>query len=119
MRWALCRQYSGLSALPGGGLRERTVQDYLRRLQSLKRRLYSEFRWLEGRDLCEIMGKLGHYHYNKKKFILLGENRNLYTFLIKDEFNPFTVYRWLLLERVPEDIKYQKKENYRNVRRLV
>jgi hypothetical protein len=92
-------------------VKERAVQkDYLRRLNSLKKRLYSEFNWLSGRDLCEVMSQLGHYYYNKKKFILLGENRDLYNFLIKNGFNPFTVYRWLLLERVPENIKAQLKE---------
>ncbi len=92
-------------------VKERNVhKDYLRRLNSLKKRLFSEFVWLEGRDLCEVMSQLGHYHYNKKKFILLGENRDLYDFLMKNGFNPFTVYRWLLLERVPENIKAQLKE---------
>jgi hypothetical protein len=93
-------------------VKERNVQkDYLKRLVSLKKRLYSEFTWLEGRDLCQVMSKLGHYHYNKRQFILLGEDRDLYNFLMESGFNPFTVYRWLLLERIPEDIKYQLKEN--------
>ena len=93
-------------------MKERNVQkDYLRRLNSLKKRLCNEFIWLESRNLCEIMGQLGHYHYNKKKFILLGENRELYNFLMNKGYNPFTVYRWLLLERVPENIKAQLKQN--------
>lgn len=86
-------------------------KDYFRKLQSLKKRLYSEFSWLSGRDLCKVMGKLGHFHYNRKKIILLGEDRRLYDFLMQEGLNPYTVYRWLLLERVPEDIRYQLKEN--------
>lgn len=93
-------------------MKDKDVQkDYFRKLQSLKKRLYARFSWLEIRDLCQTMSKLGHYHYNKKQFILLGEDRDLYNFLMESGFNPFTVYRWLLLERVPEDIKYQLKEN--------
>ena len=92
-------------------MKERNVQkDYFRRLEKLKKELYSEFVWVESRDLCEVMSKLGHYHHNKKKFILLGEYRVLYDFLIKNGFNPFTVYRWLLLERVPDNIKAQLKQ---------
>ena len=92
-------------------MKDKDVQkDYLRRLNSLKKLLYSEFTWLSGRDLCEVMSQLGHYHYNKKKFILLSENKDVYNFLMKNGFNPFTVYRWLLLERVPENIKHQLKE---------
>lgn len=92
-------------------VKERDVRkDYFERLNSLKKRLRGEFVWLESRDLCEVMSKLGHYHYNKKKIILLGEYRTLYDFLIKNGFNPFTVYRWLLLERVPDNIKAQLKQ---------
>ena len=73
------------------------------------------------------MGKLAHYHYgknrrflacqkkdflvhNKKKSILLGLERNLYNLLISEGFNPFTVYRWLLLERMPDDLKFKLKQ---------
>lgn len=92
-------------------MKERDVQkDYLKKLTSLKKRLYSEFNWLGVRDLCEIMSKLGHYHYNKRKIMIFGEYRELYNFLIKNSYNPFTVYRWLLLEKVPENIKYQLKQ---------
>lgn len=101
-------------------VKHKNVQkDYLRRLQSLKKRLYSEFVWLEGRDLCQLMSKLGHYHYNKKKYVLLGEDRDLYAFLIENGFHPFTVYRWLLLERVPADIKHQLKEKTLSQRRAL
>ncbi|MGE0792864.1 MAG: hypothetical protein AB7V77_01635 [Candidatus Woesearchaeota archaeon] len=55
------------------------------------------------------MSKLAHFHYNKRKFILLGKDREVYDFLIKNSFNPYTIYRWLLLERIPDDIKHQLK----------
>ncbi len=101
-------------------MKERVVQkDYLRMLKSFKKRVFSEFVWLEGRDLCQLMSQLGHYHYNKKKFLLLGENRDSYTFLITNNFHPFTVYRWLLLERIPEDIKYQIKEGKLSQRKAI
>lgn len=101
-------------------VKEEDVQkDYLKRLQSLKKRLYDEFAWLSGRDLCKLMSKLGHFHYNRKKFILLGDDRCLYDFLMLEGLNPYTVYRWLLLERVPEDIRYQLKEHQLSQRRAL
>jgi hypothetical protein len=56
------------------------------------------------------MGKLAHYHYNKKKFILLGVERDLYNLLISEGYNPFTVYRWLLLEKMPDDLRFKLKQ---------
>ena len=61
-------------------------------------------------NLVKIMSKLAHFHYNKKDFILLGEERALYDFLIENSYNPFTVYRWLLLERIPDDIRFQLRQ---------
>lgn len=57
------------------------------------------------------MSKLATYHYNKKKFVVLGEERKLYNFLVENSLNPFTVYRWLLLERVPDEIRFQLKNH--------
>ena len=101
-------------------MKERVVQkDYLRLLKSFKKRVFSEFVWLESRDLCKLMSQLGHYHYNKKKIIILGENRDLYNFLINNNYHPFTIYRWLLLEMIPEDIKYQIKEGKLSQRKAI
>ncbi len=93
-------------------MKTRVVQkNYFRELVKLKKRLFVEFSWLEGRNLVSLMSGLGHYHYNKKNQILLGNERLVYDFLMRTGFNPYTVYRWLLLERIPEDIKYQLKNN--------
>lgn len=43
--------------------------------------------------------------------MLVDEERDLYDFLMKNGYNPYTVYRWALLERVPEEIKQKLKEN--------
>jgi hypothetical protein len=53
------------------------------------------------------MCQIAHYHYNKKGTFLVGEEKSIYLFLIENGYNPFTAYRWLLLERVPEDIRFQ------------
>lgn len=82
----------------------------LQKLESARNKAYSRFPQLTGRDLCQIMGKLAHYHYNKKKYIILGLEKELYNGLIENSLNPFTVYRWLLLERVPQDIQFQLKQ---------
>ena len=57
------------------------------------------------------MGKIGHYHYDRKGLMLVGEERALYDFLMKNGYNPYTVYRWALLERIPEEIRQKLKEN--------
>ena len=64
----------------------------------------------EGQNLCQIMSKLAHYHYNKKQYLILGFEKELYNLLIENSYNPFTVYRWLLLEKLPEDIRFQVKQ---------
>ena len=66
------------------------------------------------RNLKEKISKLASYHYNKKKFILLGEDRKLYNFLIENSYNPYRIYRWFLLERVPEDVRFQLKNGMIN-----
>ena len=67
---------------------------------------------IDVRDLCKILGKIGVYHYNKKNKMLLGEERKLYNLLIENSYNPYTVYRWALLERIPDEIKFQLKNHY-------
>jgi hypothetical protein len=91
--------------------RDISQKNYLEKLQGFKKQIYSEFVWLEGRDVCDMMSKLAHYHYNKNKFILLGQDKEIYDFLMKNSYNPYTVYRWFLLERIPEDIRHQLKDN--------
>ncbi|MFT7616197.1 MAG: hypothetical protein ACI8Y7_001026 [Candidatus Woesearchaeota archaeon] len=53
----------------------------------------SRFLWLESQNLCKIMSKLAHFHYNKKKYLIVGDERELYNFLIENSYNPYTVYR--------------------------
>jgi len=43
--------------------------------------------------------------------MLIGQARDVYKWLIEQGQNPFTVYRWMLLERIPEDIKFQVKQH--------
>jgi hypothetical protein len=85
-------------------------KNYLTKLHVFKKELHKEISWIEGRDLCLLMGKLAHYHYNKRRFILLGRDKEVYDFVLKKRLNPYTLYRWLLLERIPEDIKHQLKD---------
>jgi hypothetical protein len=63
---------------------------------------------LDMKEFPVLLGKLGTYHYNRKG-MLLGTDRKLYNVLIENSYNPFTVYKWSLLERIPEDVRYQLK----------
>jgi len=62
-------------------------------------------------NLCLTLGRLGTYHYHKKS-MLVGDERKLYNLLIENSYNPYTVYRWALLERIPEEIKFQLRNYY-------
>ncbi len=85
-------------------------KNFVQKLECLRKLVYSRLPQLESRDFLQIMGKLAHFHYNRKKFLVLGLEKELYDFLIKSSYNPFTVYRWLLLEKIPIDIKFQIKQ---------
>lgn len=89
----------------------RIVQEsFLVKLSSVRSLIESRLPLVDGRLLLKLMGKLAHYHYNKKKFILLGVEWDLYNLLISEGYNPFTVYRWLLLEKIPDDLKFKLKQ---------
>lgn len=85
-------------------------KSFVEKLESLRKLLNSRLPELEMRHLKEMMGKLAHYHYNRKDYLLLGVEKEVYTLLIENGYNPFTVYRWLLLERLPEDIRFQVRQ---------
>ena len=89
---------------------ENMQKSYLQKLECLRNLIDSRLPQQKGRYLLEIMSKLAHFHYNKKKYLIVGEERALYNFLIENSYNPYTVYRWLLLERIPEDIRFQLKQ---------
>ena len=80
---------------------------FLDELSSLRDLVESRFSSVNGRQFDDILSKLAHYHYNKKNSILLGLEKDVYYYLIKQGHNPFTVYRWMLLERVPEEVRFQ------------
>jgi len=81
-------------------------------LEKVRNLLKIRFPELDIRDLCPLLSRLATYHYNKKKTMLLGEERKLYDLLIENSYNPFTVYRWALLERVPQEIKFQLRNHF-------
>ena len=90
--------------------REDIAQNFIEKLNHLREMLESRFPALNMQSLTKSMCEIAHYHYNKKNTFLLGEEKEIYNFLREQGYNPFTVYRWLLLERVPEDIRFQLRE---------
>jgi len=87
-------------------------KDFIGKLSSIRELLKSRFPLLDVQNLDKVMSQLGHYHYNKKKFFIIGESKEIYNFLIENSYNPYTIYRWLLLERLPGDIKFQIREKH-------
>ena len=89
----------------------RVRKNIFEELDKVRNLIKIRFPDFEIRDFSKFMSKLGSYHYNKKKFMLLGKEREIYFLLIENSYNPFTVYRWTLLERVPEDIKFHLRNH--------
>ena len=91
-------------------MKERIMQkNFVEKLSELRKKLSVRFPTLDMQNLTEIMGRLGHCHYHKNRCVLLGDERDLYNFLIENSYNPYTVYRWLLLERLPEELRFMIK----------
>ena len=87
-------------------------KDVYGELETVRRLILDKFPEFDMNNLCVTLGRLGTYHYNKRKRMLLGEERKLYNLLIENSYKPYTVYRWCLLERVPDEIKFQLKNHF-------
>ena len=94
-------------------------KNFVEKLESLRMLLNGRLPQLDVRHLKEIMGKLAHYHYNRKDYFLLGLEKELYALLIENGYNAFTVYRWLLLEGLPEDIRFQVRQRKMSQKKAV
>jgi len=101
-------------------VKEQNMQkNFVEKLSTLRKIWVVRFPTMNMQNLVETMGRLGHYHYNKKKLIILGEEKEQYNFLIENGYNPYTVYRWLLLERLPEELRFMIKERRMSQRKAV
>ena len=89
---------------------EHMQESFVDKLKSLRKKLAVRFPSMEMHDFEKVLSRIAHFHYAKKKGLIMGVHREVYQFLIGVGLNPFTVYRWLLLERVPEDIRFRLKE---------
>ena len=87
-----------------------TRKSWIEKLNEVKILLKKKFPELEVHNVQEKMSNIAHYHYNKKNSMLLGGDRKIYNVLIENGFNPYTVYRWILLEKIPEDIRFRLNE---------
>ena len=85
-------------------------KDFIGKLASVRNLLKSRLPQFDVQNLTKIMSKLAHYHYDKNKYLIFGAERELYNLLIENGFNPYTVYRWLLLENLPDDIRFQIRQ---------
>ena len=92
---------------------------WIKKVNKLKFLLEKEFPELDARNMHEKMSKIAHYHYNRKNSLILGQDKKIYNFLIENSYNPYTVYRWLPLEKVPEDIRFQLKEQQISQRKAI
>jgi len=94
-------------------------KSFVEKLKSLRKALKEAFPTLDLQNLTKIMSKLAHYHYNKSKFYMIGIEKDVYNYMIENGYNPYTVYRWLMLEKIPEDIKFQLRQKEINQKRAI
>jgi len=47
------------------------------------------------------------------------KQENYTIFLIENGYNPYTVYRWMLLDKLPEDIRFQVRQGEINQKTAV
>ena len=87
-------------------------KDVFKELENVRRLVSERFPDFDMRNLCVLLGRLGTYHYNRKRSVILGMERRMYDLLIENSYNPYTVYRWALLERVPDEIKFQLRNHF-------
>ena len=66
-------------------------KSFVQKLESLRKLVYMRLPQLNEQNILQIMDKLAHYHYDKKKYVVLGLERELYNLLIENSYNPFTV----------------------------
>jgi len=85
-------------------------KNFVEKLNEIRKLVAVRFPNVNMRDV-QFMSKIAHYHYNKKKFIVAGQEKEFYGFLIENGYNPYTIYRWMLLESIPEDIRFQLKQH--------
>lgn len=81
----------------------KNVFDELDNVKNLVRDIAPDF---DSGNLSLMLGRLGVQHY-KKAGMLLGREKKIYDVLVENGYNPYTVYKWSLLERIPEDVRHQ------------
>ena len=88
-------------------------KSWIEEYEQLKKEIGVRFGEEYVRNFSQIMAKLGQHHY-KKNSLLLGKEREIYAFLLEKGHNPFKIYRWCLIERIPETIRFQLKNGMIN-----
>lgn len=90
-------------------LRKNWLIDY----ESIKKEVLERFGEEYFRNFPQIIAKIAQHHY-KKNSLLLGKEREMYAFLLEKGHNPYKVYRWCLLEKIPEALRFQLKNGMIN-----
>lgn len=88
-------------------------KNWLVEYESIKKEVGIRFGDEYLRNFTKIIAKIAQHHY-KKNSMLLGKERELYVFLQEKGHNPFKIYRWCLLERIPEALRFQLKNGMIN-----
>ena len=90
--------------------KSKKLERYVEKIGVLREAFQLRFPNLTQEWFNETMVTLAHYHYSKDRYFIAGQQKEVYLFLIENHYNPFTVYRWICLEKLPEDIKFRMNQ---------
>ncbi len=80
------------------------VASYVDKIKIVREMILKEMPQLEKENLRGMFSHIAHYHY-KKSLIVTETEMQLYDLLLKNQLNPNTVYKWLLLSKMSTDLK--------------
>ena len=69
-------------------MKEQKMQkSFVEKLSTLREGIKSRLPNIDCRQIDEIMCKMAHYHYNKEKYVITGDAREIYNFLIENNYH--------------------------------
>lgn len=86
--------------------------EYFKKIKEVRELLERYFPKKDGDELRVMLCRCGHWHNNKSKGTMREDDLMLYEILLKHGYNPSTVYKWILINQLPEDVvgKLRRKE---------
>ena len=103
----------------GGSNKKMNVLDKLRVLREHVNSVFPEMSLDEFRLNISFLSNCWHGNKRKKNVTLTKEQLTIYELLTKNDYNPATVYRWLLLATAPQEVRERVRSGQLSVRQAL